>query len=50
MVLDRTMLVAGSAFALSAVAIFGAPAWLATVGDNEAMSSADAEARRGNRS
>jgi hypothetical protein len=50
MVLDRTMLVAGSAFALSAVAIFGAPAWLATVGDNEAMVSADAEARRGTRS
>jgi hypothetical protein len=31
-----------------AIAIFGAPAWLATVGDNEAMASADVEARRGN--
>jgi hypothetical protein len=49
MALDRTMLVAGSAFALAAIAIFGAPAWLATVGDNEAMASADVEARRGNR-
>ncbi|MEY3144175.1 MAG: hypothetical protein RLY21_2668 [Planctomycetota bacterium] len=48
--LDRTTLIAGSAFALAAVAIFGAPAWLATVGDNEAMTSADVEAQRGNRS
>lgn len=50
MALDRTMLVAGSAFVLAAIAIFGAPAWLATVGDNEAMTREDVEARRGNRS
>lgn len=48
-VLDRSMMVAGSAFVLAAVAIFGAPAWLATVGDNEAMTSDDVDARRGNR-